>query len=275
MLQMQLNLLRIFLITVALLFGLGVDAHSSRIVLASTTSADNSGLYDYLLPKFTAETGIEVAVIAVGTGQAIKIGERGDADVLVVHDPPSEEAFMQSGHGIERRTFMYNDYVLVGPKQDLDRLRQYQDASISEVMEIIATNEKVFISRGDDSGTHKRELSLWELIGVTPHPVGSWYREAGAGMGAVLNIANELLAYTLSDRATWISFNNRRNLTIIKENVPPLYNPYSIMLVNPAKHSGVNHRAARQFSDWITSQTGLTWITQFRVKDVQLFYPIQ
>ena len=254
--------------------GLVADTGSARIVLASTTSADNSGLYDYLLPKFTAETGIEVAVIAVGTGQAIKIGERGDADVVIVHDPPSEQAFVESGYGIGRHTFMYNDYVLVGPKQSLTKMRRYQNASIAEVMETIATHREIFISRGDDSGTHKKELSLWALIGLSPHPRGDWYREAGAGMGTVLNIANELLAYTLSDRATWISFNNRPDLTIIKENVPPLHNPYSVIRVNPKKHPRINHQAARRFSDWIRSQTGLAWIAQFRVKGVQLFYPI-
>ena len=250
------------------------DTGDARIVLASTTSADNSGLYDYLLPKFTAETGIEVAVIAVGTGQAIKIGERGDADVLIVHDPSSERAFVESGHGIGRHTFMYNDYVLVGPKPSPEKMRRYRDASIAEVMAAIATQRELFISRGDDSGTHKKELSLWALIGLSPHPSGDWYREAGAGMGTVLNIANELLAYTLSDRATWISFNNRSDLAIIKENVPPLHNPYSIIRINPAKHPHINHRAARRFSDWLRSPSGLAWIAQFRVKGVQLFYPI-
>ena len=250
-------------------------AEARRVVLASTTSTDNSGLYEYLLPEFTADTGIKVDVVAVGTGRAIKIAEQGDADLLIVHDEQSELAFVDSGYGIDRHTFMYNDYILVGPQQDTIGIRRSETTRIAQAMQMIAGNAAPFISRGDDSGTHKKELSLWVLSGVDLSTPGSWYREVGAGMGATLNIANELSAYTLADRSTWISFNNRDNLVIVKENDPLLYNFYSVILVNPERWPEINFQGARRFHQWLLSPRGSTLIASFRVKGKQLFYPIK
>ena len=240
------------------------------VTLASTTSTDNSGFYDYLLPKFTAETGIAVRVIAVGTGRALSIGRRGDADVLVVHDPESEREFVAAGHGVARAPFMYNDFVVVGPRADPAGLRAAAD--VSHGMRLIARSRSSFVSRGDDSGTHKTELRLWRAAGIAP--AAAWYREAGAGMGAVLNLANELPAYTLTDRATWISFGNRDALVLLIENQPPLYNPYSVILVNPRRHPAVNHDGARRFAKWLTSARALSLIADYRVRGAQLFYPL-
>ena len=251
------------------------QAEERRIILASTTSVDNSGLYDYLLPKFTADNGIRVDVVTVGTGRALAMAEHGDADVLIVHDEQSELAFVNAGYGIDRRTFMYNDYVLVGPKKDTLGIKDSPTTSIAQAMQMIVGSSATFISRGDDSGTHKKELFLWALAGIDLSAVDVWYREVGAGMGATLNIANELSAYTLVDRSTWISFNNRDNLVIVKENDPLLYNYYSIILVNPKRWPGINATDARRFYQWLLSPHSLELIKSFRVAGVQLFYPIK
>ena len=252
-----------------------VQATERRIVLASTTSADNSGLYDYLLPRFTATTGIRVDVIAAGTGRALKIAEQGDADLLIVHDEQSELAFVNAGYGIDRCTFMYNDYVLVGAAADNLSISNTPTTDIAQAMQIIATNAATFISRGDDSGTHKKELALWALAGVDITAADAWYREVGAGMGATLNIANELSAYTLADRSTWISFNNRDNLVIVKENDPLLYNYYSVILVNPKRWSKINSQDARSFYQWLLSPQSLALIKSFNIRGLQLFYPLK
>ena len=242
------------------------------ILLASTTSTDNSGLYDFLLPAFTRETGIEVRVVALGTGRALNIASRGDADVLIVHDEPSELEFMRQGYGIRRDTFMFNDYVLVGPVGDAKCIKCA--GSVAEALRAIFEAGTIFISRGDDSGTHKKELFLWRMaLGEVP-AAKSWYREVGEGMGATLTIANELGAYTLSDRSTWISFNNRNNLEIVVENEPPLHNPYSVILVNPAIHPGIRFEQARVFVDWLLSEKGLALIRNFKLRGQQLFFPI-
>jgi len=253
--------------------GAGAAAATAAVTLASTTSTDNSGLYDYLLPKFTADTGIRVRVIAVGTGRALSIGRRGDADLLIVHDRESELEFVADGHGVARVPFMYNDYVLVGPRADPGGLRAAGD--VVHAMRLIARGRRPFISRGDDSGTHKKELQLWRAAGLAPGAADVWYREAGAGMGAVLNLANELVAYTLTDRSTWVSFNNRAALALLVENQPPLHNPYSAILVNPQKHPAVNHRAARRLVEWLTSRRGLDWIDNYRLRGVRLFHPLR
>ena len=242
------------------------------ITLASTTSTDNSGFHDYLLPQFTVETGIVVRVIAVGTGRALSIGRRGDADVLIVHDPESEREFVAAGHGVSRVPFMYNDFVVVGPRGDPGGLRAAGD--VLHGMQLIARGRSPFVSRGDDSGTHKKELWLWRAAGLTPD-ADSWYREAGAGMGAVLNLANELPAYTLTDRATWISFHNRDSLVLLIENGALLHNLYSVILVDPDRHPRVNHRGAKRFAEWLTSPRVLQRIDDFRVRDTQLFYPLR
>ncbi len=243
------------------------------VTLASTTSTDNSGLYDHLLPKFTAATGIAVRVIAVGTGRALSIGRRGDADVLVVHDPEAEREFVAAGHGVARVPFMYNDFVVVGPRADPAGVRAAGD--VLDGLRMIAQGRSPFVSRGDDSGTHKKELRLWRAAGLAPAtPAAAWYREAGAGMGAVLNLANELPAYTLTDRATWISFENRDALVLLIENQPPLYNPYSVIRVNPRRHPSVNHAGAERFAKWLRSPRAHALIADYRVRGVQLFHPL-
>ncbi len=256
-----------FMITCCLL-ALSSIAHAEDkfITIASTTSTQNSGLYDYLLPLFTKETGIDVRVIAVGTGQAIKIAKNGDADVLLVHHRPSEEAFVEDGFGIERRDVMYNDFVIVGPK-DKARFNSLENALTT----FASTGSYTFVSRGDDSGTHKRERELWREFNVVPQ--GKWYREIGAGMGAALNMSASVDAYTLSDRGTWLSFGNKGNLGIIVQGDDILFNPYGIILINPEKHPHVKINMARQFSDWIVSDRTQSIIGDFTVNNMQLFCP--
>ena len=263
----------ILLLIVGVSVGASVWGERQRsILLASTTSTDSSGLYDFLLPAFTRETGIEVRVVAVGTGRALSIASRGDADALIVHDEPSEVEFMRRGYGIRRDTFMFNDYVLVGPVGDAGGVKRAE--GVAEALRTVFRTRAVFVSRGDDSGTHKKELFLWRMaLGKVP-VAREWYREVGEGMGATLTIANELGAYTLSDRSTWISFNNRANLEIVVENEPPLHNPYSVILVNPAIHPDIRFEQASVFADWLLSEKGLSLIRDFRVRGQQLFFPI-
>lgn len=244
-------------------------AAQTLITLASTTSTQNSGLYDYLLPRFTEASGIQVNVVAVGTGQAIKIAENGDADALLVHHRSSEDAFVTAGFGIERKDVMYNDYVLVGPKHDPAGLTD--KSTLAGAMRALAAQEPLFVSRGDDSGTHKKEREFWANAQVSPG--GPWYREIGAGMGAALNMAAAVDAYVLSDRGTWLSFGNKQNLKILYEGEPVMRNPYGIILVNPERHPHVNIAAARRFSEWITSPQGQQVISSFRVDNAQLFCP--
>ena len=255
-----------------LLLSSGAQAEDRFITLASTTSTENSGLFAFILPKFVAETGIFVRVVAVGTGQAIKIGERGDADVLLVHDRKSEDAFVTDGFGIARRDVMANDFVIVGPGGDPAGIAGLKD--VADALRRIAAAEAAFVSRGDDSGTHKSELRHWQAAGVDPKPAsGTWYREAGAGMGATLNTAAGMDAYTLADRATWASFGNRGSLRILVEGAPELFNPYGVILVNPAKYPHVKEADARTFIDWITSPKGRAAIAAFKIKGDQVFFP--
>jgi len=247
-------------------------AEERFITLSSTTSTDNSGLLDYLIPKFKNKTGINVRVIAVGTGRALQLGERGDADLVLVHHKPSEERFVESGFGIERRDVMYNDYVIVGPKKDPAEIMQVKAAA--KAFNLISANSLPFISRGDDSGTHKKELEIWTLTGIDVNQhSGGWYREAGAGMGATLNIANGMSAYTMTDRGTWLSFKNRDDLTLLFENDPPLFNQYGIILVNPERHAHIKYQHAKLFSDWLPSAEGQQAIAEFTLEDQQLFFP--
>lgn len=239
------------------------------ITLASTTSTQNSGLYDYLLPIFTAKTGITVRVISVGTGQAIKIAMNGDADVLLVHHRPSEDAFVAGGYGIERRDVMYNDFVFIGPMADPVEITRFSKAS--DGLKAIHNAQALFISRGDESGTHKRETALWAVANLSP--TGEWYKEIGAGMGAALNMAASVDAYTLSDRGTWLSFGNKGNLAMLLSGDDTLYNPYGIILVNPDRHPHVKIRMARAFSNWMVSDEGQQAIGAFTVQDTQLFCP--
>jgi tungstate transport system substrate-binding protein len=242
------------------------------ITVASTTSTENSGLFGFILPKFQQATGIEVRLVAVGTGQAMKNAERGDADVLLVHHQPSEEQFVAQGFGVKRHDVMYNDYVLVGPQTDPADIKGVQD-SVAALTQI-AAKAVPFVSRGDDSGTHKLELSLWQAAGIDVKKAsGSWYREAGSGMGATLNTASGLDGYTISDRGTWISFNNKGDLAIVVEGDSRLFNPYGIILVNPAKHAHVKAKEGQAFIDWLISDQGQQAIADFRVDGQQLFFP--
>ncbi len=249
-----------------------VEAAERFILLASTTSTQNSGLFDHLLPRFEADTGIEVRVVAVGTGQALKLGERGDADLVLVHDAASERAFVERGFGTERRQVMYNDFVIVGP--DADPARLGAAGSLDEALRRIAKARAPFVSRGDDSGTHKAERRLWRDAGVlVADHSGDWYREVGAGMGATLNTASVMGAYTLADRATWLAFGNKGGLRIIHEGDARLFNPYGVILVNPQRFAHVKEKDARAFMAWLTSAGGQGAIAEFRVQGRQVFFP--
>ncbi len=247
-------------------------AEEPFIIVQSTTSTQNSGLLDYILPGFEAETGIDVRVVAVGTGQAIRNAVNGDGDVLLVHSKPAEEQFVADGWGVERFDVMYNDFVLVGPKQDPAGVKGGKDI-VSALAEIAAT-EVPFASRGDDSGTHKAEMANWALADVD-HTVasGDWYRETGSGMGATLNIANGMNAYALTDRATWQSFGNRGDLEIMVEGDPRLFNQYGVILVNPEKHPRVRAAAGQRFIDWLIGPDGQAAIASYRLDGEQLFFP--
>ena len=246
-------------------------ADQPYITLASTTSTDNSGLFAHLLPAFTAATGIEVRVIAQGTGQALRTARAGDADVLMVHHPPSEDQFVAEGYGVERIPIMYNDFVVVGADSDPARIGEAGDAVTG--FGAIAGAGAVFVSRGDDSGTHRAEQALWAGAGVDATAAsGTWYREAGAGMGATLNIAADLGAYTLADRATWIAFQNKRSLRLLLEGDPRLFNQYSVILVNPERHPHIKTELGQTLVDWLKSDAGQTAIDTYRLDGQQLFF---
>ena len=251
-------------------FATGEEART--ITVASTTSTQNSGLFEYLLPKFTAETGIGVRVVAVGTGQAIRLATNGDADVLLVHHPASERKFVADGLGLARHPVMHNDFVVVGPGDDSAGIRGMTD--VAKALRRIGDGEHVFVSRGDDSGTHKKELELWEAAGFDPGPAsGAWYRESGSGMGTTLNTASAMGAYTLTDRASWVSFGNKAGLQLLVEGDARMHNPYSVIVVNPERHPHVHAAEAQAFADWLVSETGQRAIAAYRVDGQQLFFP--
>ena len=261
----------LFSITIAVMASSAI-AEEKFITLASTTSTQNSGLFDYLLPRFREQTGIDVRVIAAGTGQALRIAEMGDADVILTHDKEAELKFVQQGYGIDRREVMYNDFIIVGPDSDPAGIRGMQDAV--QAMASIAQTQAPFISRADDSGTHRQELRLWEEARLDPKTYsGKWYKEVGAGMGATLNTAAGIDAYTLSDRATWMTFGNRAHLVLLVEGDKKLFNQYAVILVNPARHPHVKADPARQFSDWLVSAAGQQVIGAYRIEGRILFYP--
>lgn len=243
---------------------------AERLRLATTTSTENSGLLAHLLPRFRAATGLDVDVVAVGTGQALELGRRGDADVLLVHDRQGEELFVRAGHGVDRRDVMYNDFVIVGPADDpagVDGAR-----TTSEALRRIAAARSPFLSRGDDSGTHRRERRLWEAAGVAPDIADGWYRESGSGMGRTLNTAVQMQAYTLTDRGTWLSFNNKADFAVAFEQDPPLNNPYSSVLVASPLLSPERRERARAWHDWLTSREGQAAIDGYRVNGQPLFF---
>lgn len=256
-------------LTLATFFMQPLLAGKPFITLASTTSTQNSGLFDAILPLFTRESGIDVRVIAVGTGQALRIARNGDADALLVHHRPSEEAFVAEGYGIDRRDVMYNDFVLVGPINDPANMRGSETAT--QALMSIAEVAHPFASRGDDSGTHKKEQELWAAAGIVP--TGDWYFETGSGMGATLNFATAKQTYTLTDRGTWITFGNKGELQLLFSGDRALFNPYGIILVNPAKHPHVKLELARIFLDWMISEQGQKAIADFRIDGLQAFCP--
>ena len=246
-------------------------AEAPFITVASTTSTENSGLYDHLLPKFTAATGIEVRVVAVGTGQAIRVARNGDADVLLVHHTPSEEKFVADGFGVARFDVMYNDFVIVGPADDRANVRGMKDAAAA--FGRIAESRSIFVSRGDDSGTHKKELGIWRAAGVDAVSAsGQWYREAGAGMGATLNTAAGMNAYTLTDRSSWLKFANKGELEMLVAGDARLFNQYGVILVDDARHGHVKSVLGQRFIDWLLSDAGQAAIDAYTIDGEQAFF---
>ena len=261
-----------FLLSLSLLSVCVFAADAPFITVQSTTSTENSGLFAYLLPLFTKATGIDVHVVAVGTGQAIKNASNGDGDVLLVHSKADEEKFVASGQGVKRFDEMYNDFDIIGPSADPAAIATGHDADAA--FKKIADAKAPFVSRGDDSGTHKAELKFWSDAGVDVKAAsGTWYREAGQGMGATLNMAAGMSAYALSDRATWSAFNNRAGLKVAVEGDARLRNPYGVILVNPEKHANVKAKDGQQFIDWLISSEGQSAIAAFKIKGEQQFFP--
>jgi tungstate transport system substrate-binding protein len=253
------------------LAGAPATAEDRSIVVASTTSTQDSGLFGYLLPLFKAKTGIDVKVIAQGTGQALDTARRGDADVVFVHAKSQEEKFLAEGFGVKRFDVMYNDFVLIGPNSDPAGIR---GKDIETALKAIQAKAAPFVSRGDRSGTHAAELALWKLAGIDLESAkGPWYREIGQGMGAALNTASAMDAYVLSDRGTWISFRNRADLAIVVEGDKRLFNQYGVMLVNPEKHPQVKKDLGQAFVDWLISSEGQTAIAGYKIDGQQLFFP--
>jgi tungstate transport system substrate-binding protein len=253
---------------VALALPLGAQAET-RLRMSTTTSTDNSGLLKVLLPPFEKENNCKVDVIAVGTGKALKLGENGDVDVVFVHARAAEDKFVADGYGVDRRDVMHNDFVLIGPKDDPEGLKTAKTAV--EAFRKLAQGKKPFISRGDDSGTNKKELQLWKAAGIQPK--GSWYVAAGQGMGEVLNMANEKLAYTLSDRGTFIAYASKVDLVVLFEGDPKLFNPYGVIAVNPAKYSHTQFDLAEKFINFVTGPEGQKIIADYKVNGQQLFFP--
>ena len=257
------------LLLIALFTCPAVVGGDTPLRLATTTSTANTGLMDYLLPKFREATGIEVHLIAVGTGKALRLGREGDVDAVLVHAREAEEKFVAEGYGVDRRDVMYNDFVIVGP--DSDPAQTASSTTVVEVLQKIHRSRHPFISRGDDSGTHKRELILWQM--ADSQPDGSWYREVGQGMGKTLQIANEVDAYTMTDRGTWLAYQAKLDIRLLFQGDPPLFNPYGIIAVNPARHPDIAYDGAKQLIDWITSAEVQALIAGFRVRGEQLFIP--
>ena len=248
---------------------LGAWAQAPGIVMASTTSTEQSGLFPYLLPEFKKATGVDVKVVAVGTGQAIDMGRRGDADVLFVHDQAAEEKVVAEGYAVKRFPVMYNDFVLIGPAADAARVK---GSSIVDALKKIAATNASFISRGDKSGTHAAELRFWKSLGEGASK-GAGYKECGCGMGPALNMAASTGAYVLADRGTWLSFKNRADLAVLVEGDKALFNQYGVMVVSPAKHPHVKAADAQKFVDWVTSPAGQGVIASYKIEGQQLFFP--
>jgi len=249
------------------------DTKKQNIIrMATTTSTQNSGLTDYLIPVFEKKTGYKMHVIAVGTGKALRMGREGDVDLILVHALNAEKKFVRNGFGVKRYPVMYNDFVLIGPKQHSKIFNSFKTSE--EAFSKIADLKSTFVSRGDDSGTHKKELSLWKTINFTPDSkLNSWYLEAGQGMGKVLQMAGEMDAFTLTDRGTWLAYKDKSPLVVLFEGDPSLFNPYGIIAVNPKKYPNVNNAGANAFIEWITSKQGQNMIGKFTINDEVLFTP--
>jgi tungstate transport system substrate-binding protein len=255
----------------AMVLSQAAQAQDKFIVMASTTSTEQSGLFSHLLPAFKKATGVDVRVVALGTGQALDMGRRGDADVLFVHDQVAEDKFVADGFGLARRAVMYNDFVIVGPKSDPAGTK---GKDVVDGLKKLAVSPAAFISRGDKSGTHAAELRYWKAAGVdTPTGKMAGYKECGCGMGPALNIASSTSAYALTDRGTWLSFKNRGELTILVEGDRRLFNQYGVIVVNPAKYPHVKKGLAQQFADWVVSADGQATIASYRIGAEQLFFP--
>lgn len=253
-------------------FALPAQAQQKYITVASTTSTEQSGLFKHLLPIFEKKTGIQVRVVALGTGQALDMGRRGDADVVFVHARPLEERFVTDGYGVRRYEVMYNDFVLIGPKSDPARVAGGKD--VIKAFQRIEKSKAPFVSRGDRSGTHFAELEIWKAAGIDiAKQKGTWYRETGSGMGPALNTASGMNAYILADRGTWLSFKNRGELAIAVAGDKRLFNQYGIILVNPARHLGVKRDMGQAFIDWIISNEGQETIAAYKIGGEQLFFP--
>jgi len=266
---------RRYLIAIAAFAALATPAlaQDKSIVVSSTTSTQDSGLFGHILPIFKAKTGIDVKVVSQGTGQALDTARRGDADVVFVHAKPLEEKFIAEGFGVKRNPVMYNDFIVIGPKSDLAGIKGAKD--VAAALKTIKEKNAPFISRGDKSGTHAAELALWKAAGVDVGGAdkGAWYKEIGQGMGAALNTASASNAYVLADRGTWLSFKNRGDLEIAVEGDKRLFNQYGVILVNPAKHATVKKELGQQFIDWLISPEGQKAIADYKINGEQLFYP--
>jgi tungstate transport system substrate-binding protein len=263
---------RLFLGAMLLCIGVGAQAQERFITVASTTSTEQSGLFGYLLPIYEKQTGVKVRVVALGTGQALDVGRRGDADVVFVHARAAEEKFLAEGQGVKRFPVMYNDFVLVGPKGDPAKIGGGKN--ILDALKKVQAAQAPFVSRGDRSGTHMAELDLWKASGIDLDKAkGPWYRDTGQGMGPALNTAASMGAYILADRGTWLAFKNRGELTILVEGDKRLFNQYGVMLVNPEKHPSVKKELGQQFIDWIVSPAGQKMIADYKINGEQLFYP--
>jgi len=268
--RVQRNIINAFLlVTLGGLAGLSF-AQEKSIVVASTTSTEQSGLFAYLLPIFKSKSGIDVKVVAVGTGQALDIGRRGDADVVFVHDKPAEEQFVAEGFSTKRYEVMYNDFILIGPKNDPAKIAGGKD--INEALQKIAASQSPFISRGDKSGTNAAELRYWKNAGINPAGE-AWYKETGSGMGPALNTASAMNAYILTDRGTWLSFKNRGDLMIVVEGDRKLFNQYGVMLVNPERFSQVKKVLGQTLIAWLISKDGQSAIASYKIDGEQLFFP--
>jgi len=266
------DLIRRHLLLAALIVALPALAQEKFIVVASTTSTEQSGLFGHILPAFQNKTGIQVRVVALGTGQALDLARRGDADVVFVHARSAEEKFLAEGHGVKRFPVMYNDFVLIGPKADPARIAGGKD--ILEALRKIRSAAAPFVSRGDRSGTHIAELDLWKLAGIDiAKDKGPWYKDTGQGMGPALNTASAMSGYILADRGTWISFKNRGDLAIAVEGDKRLFNQYGVMLVNPEKHPSVKKELGQTFVDWVISPEGQKAIADYKIGGEQLFFP--